>query len=44
MAAGDVCVIDGHTPHKVVNESDDVARAVEIFHPARETPPWETDD
>ncbi|WP_436933534.1 cupin domain-containing protein [Halovenus marina] len=44
MAAGDVCVIDGHTPHKVVNESDGVARAVEIFHPARETPPWETED
>jgi quercetin dioxygenase-like cupin family protein len=44
MTAGDVCVIDGHTPHRVVNESDAVARAVDIFHPARQTPPWEEDD
>ncbi len=44
MEAGDVCIIDGHTPHKVVNETDEVARAVDIFHPARQTPPWEQDD
>ncbi len=44
MEAGDVCVIDGHTPHKVVNESDEVASAVDVFHPARQTPPWEQDD
>lgn len=44
METGDVCVIDGHTPHMIINESNGIARVVDVFHPARQIPPWEEDE
>lgn len=40
VTAGDSYRFDNHEPHGVVNNRDDTALAIDIFHPPRPNPDW----